>query len=131
MDTTDDLLDRFFAAIEAGDLETVRRLYAPDVEVWHNVTDLAIGRDDSLELLREVSRRVTQLRYEVLERHAWDGGAVQRHVLHGRTSAHDDVAIHICIVFHTADGHITRIREYVDGAAAMSLFAGPDPSKPR
>ena len=31
-----ELADRFFAAIEAGDVDAVRELYDPDVEIWHN-----------------------------------------------------------------------------------------------
>jgi uncharacterized protein len=27
---------RFFAALEAGDIETVREIYAPDAVIWHN-----------------------------------------------------------------------------------------------
>lgn len=28
--------DRFFSAIEAGDMDTVRDVYHPDVVIWHN-----------------------------------------------------------------------------------------------
>ena len=27
---------RFFAALEAGDIETVRSIYSPDALIWHN-----------------------------------------------------------------------------------------------
>ena len=46
-----DVADRFFSAIEAGDIETVRALYHPDVEVWHNTDRAVQGRDANLVVL--------------------------------------------------------------------------------
>ena len=36
---------RFFDAIEAGDIETMRTTFTPDAEIWHN-TDEAVGTRD-------------------------------------------------------------------------------------
>ncbi|MGH7947927.1 MAG: nuclear transport factor 2 family protein, partial [Candidatus Binataceae bacterium] len=30
------IADRLFKSIENGDIETVRRLYSPNVRIWHN-----------------------------------------------------------------------------------------------
>src|SRR4051812_35802163 len=80
----DALLDDFFRAIASGDIESVGEMYTDDVRVWHNVTDRALDREGSLALLRYFVRTVAERRYEIVARHHWDGGAVQRHVLHGR-----------------------------------------------
>ena len=77
----DDLLDRFFDAIEHVDLAAIEQIYAPGVEVWHNVTMAAIDRRQSIDLLRFFTNRVRGMRYEILERQVWDGGAVQRHIV--------------------------------------------------
>ena len=37
------LADRFFAAIEAGDIAAVREIYSPDAEIWHNTDGLVQG----------------------------------------------------------------------------------------
>ena len=37
-DETDAIASDFFAAIERRDLDAVRELYAPEAEIWHNVT---------------------------------------------------------------------------------------------
>ena len=71
-------------AIQRGDIEAVAPLYADDVEVWHNVTGRAIDKAASLDLLRFWSGQVSEMRYEVVERSCYEGGAVQRHVIHGR-----------------------------------------------
>jgi len=34
--TSEDTVIRFFAAIEAGDIDAVRSIYAPDALIWHN-----------------------------------------------------------------------------------------------
>ena len=44
-ESTDRIASDFFAAIERGDLEAVRDLYSPRVEVWHNVTGRTQTRD--------------------------------------------------------------------------------------
>lgn len=120
---TNDLLDAFFASIERGDLDAIDPLYADDVEVWHNVTGVALDKNASLALLRYWSATVADMHYEMLERRTYEGGAVQRHVVHGRANG---VAVDapVCIVFHITDGQITRIYEYLDPAAVAAVF-GP------
>ena len=119
----DDLLDRFFAAIEAGDIDAVAPMYAEDVEVWHNVTGTALDKAGSLGLLGYWASKVAGRRYEVLERAFWPGGAVQRHVVHGDAGG-TTLAAPVCIVFHFRDGCITRIFEYLDPAAVAPVFGG-------
>ncbi len=120
-DETSALLDVFFAAIEVGDIDAVAPLYADDVEVWHNVTGTAIDKSASLDLLRYWSSKVADMRYEVLERQTFPGGAVQRHIVHGRAGDRE-LDAEICIVFHVADDRITRIFEYLDPAAVSAVF---------
>ena len=78
---TESLLDEFFAAVENGDIDAVGPLYADSVEVWHNVTGVAIDKAASLDLLRLWCSRVSAMRHEVVERRVYDGGAVQRTVV--------------------------------------------------
>ena len=117
----DDLLDPFFAAIERGDIDAVAPMYADDVAVWHNVSGRALDKGQSLDLLRYWTERVRNVHYEVLERHPFDGGIVQRHVVHGDASG-TPVEANVCIVFHVADGRITAIFEYLDAAAVSTVF---------
>ncbi len=52
---------RLFAAIEAGDIEAVGRLYAPDLQVWHNTDGLIQDRDANLRTARMGSRQPRRL----------------------------------------------------------------------
>jgi ketosteroid isomerase-like protein len=126
---TDDLLDSVFAAIERGDIDALDRFFADDIEVWHNTTGRTLDKRASLKLLRIWSDRVRDMRYEVLERHTYEGGAFQRHVIHGRANG-ATLHVPVCIVFHVDAGQITRIYEYLDPATVASVFS-PSPSARR
>ena len=119
---SDDLLDMLFAAIERGDIDAIDPLFADDIEVWHNTTNVALDKCGSLKLLSAWSKRVTEMHYEVLERRTYDGGAFQRHVIHGKANG-TALQVPVCIVFHIAGDRITRIYEYLDGASVASVFA--------
>ncbi len=122
MDDDIALLDRFFAAIEAGDEGVLEACYADDVVVWNNVARAEATKAENLALLRWWHGRVEGLRYEVLERLPFDGGVVQRHVVQGRVG---DVELDVpcCIVFRIVAGRITDLREYLDQAAVSPAFA--------
>jgi len=121
----DAVLDRFFGAIEAGDIEAVADIYDPDVEVWLNVTAQAISREESLGVLRYFRHGLADMRYEILERRTWENGAVQRHVVHGRVGDRP-LTIQACIVFHMARGRITRVYEYLDAKETAEAFGISD-----
>ncbi len=118
--TPEELLDGLFAAITARDVDAVAGLYDPEMRFWTNASRRTLDREGGLKVLRAFLERVTSVRYEVLERRHWDGGAMQRHLLHARIgeSEHE---IDVCIVFAFSAGRISRIWEYVDGRALAPL----------
>lgn len=118
----DQLAKDFFAAIERADVDALRALYAPDVQVWHNLTNHVQGREQNLELLRSFTSRVKDLRYEILGREFFADGFVQRHVLHGRIPSGAELAAQVCLVVHVADGSIQRLYEYLDSRAIAGVF---------
>ena len=121
-DETDAIASAFFAAIERGDLDAIREIYAPTVEVWHNVTGRSQSREENLALLKYFTGRVSERRYEVLAREFFAGGFVQRHVLHGRLASGDPIAAPVCLVVHVARGKIERLFEYLDPASVGAVF---------
>jgi ketosteroid isomerase-like protein len=124
---TAELLDAFFAAIERGDIDAVAKFYDDDITVWHNVTGNALDKSDSLALLRYWSRSVRAMRYEILERHTFEGGAMQRHVVHGEADG-EIIAAQVAILFHITDGRITEIYEYLDPAHVAAVFGRTSPN---
>src|ERR1700752_4747737 len=105
--SVDDVLDPFFAAITRGDVETIAAFYAPDIQVWHNITRMTLDKSTAVDVLRRFTSRVQDIRYEVLDRFADGNRVLQRHVLHGRAPG-GTLAAHVCIVFELANGQITR-----------------------
>ena len=122
-DSTDRIASDFFAAIERGDLEAVRKLYSPQIEIWHNVTQRTQTREENLELLKFFTGRVEKLRYEVLARDFFPGGFVQRHILHGRLPSGELIDAPVCLVAYVTAGRIERLFEYLDPAAVRTAFA--------
>jgi len=119
--SADQPLDALFAAITDGDIDAVAEVFAEDVKVWHNITDRAVDRDQSLAILRHFVRTVDDRRYEILERRHWDGGAMQRHVVHGTVDG-APLRAPVAIIFELRGDKITKIHEYVDSAAVQALM---------
>lgn len=115
-----DVAERFFKAVEAGDLEAVRAIYAPDAVIWHNHDRQEQTVEENLRVLRWVARNLPGRRYNVRRRVAIPGGFMQQHVLEAET-AHGPFAMPACIVCEVRDGRITRLEEYLDSAQAGRL----------
>ena len=57
----EELVVRFFAALEGGDIDTLREIYAPDAVIWHNddliehpvEEDLDSGKRAAIKAARE------------------------------------------------------------------------------
>lgn len=117
-----DLAERFFGAIEAGDIERVRSLYSADAVIWHNDDGVEQSVDDNLRVLRWLCRHLHERRYEIVRRDALADGFLQQHVLRGRTDAGQPFAMAACIVCTVTAGRIRRLDEYLDPAAARPLL---------
>ena len=78
------ILDHFFAAIQAGDIETVKATYHPDAEIWHNNDNAVQSVADNLRTLSWVSHNIAGISYDDVKRTPMDDGKViQQHVLRG------------------------------------------------
>ncbi len=112
-----DMARRFFDAIEAGDIETMRSSFAPDAEIWHNTDELIVTRDQTAQTLTSMVARIKDRKYADRQLTAFAGGFVQQHVLTG-VRVHDDVAVRLpcAIICKVENGRITRLDEYFDSA---------------
>jgi ketosteroid isomerase-like protein len=123
MPTTDplDVAARLFAAVEAGDVAAIAQLYAPDAVIWHSHTDTTQTAEENVQILGMVTRRLRDLRYEEVRRQRTERGFVQQHVLRARAPEGQPVELRSCILCDVVDGRITRLDEYLDGAAVARL----------
>jgi uncharacterized protein len=114
------LADRFFSAIEAGDIDALTQLYADDATVWHNFDQLDQNVGDNLRVLAWLHGSVAGLRYTDIDRVILDDGFVQQHVLTG-TAAGGRLEVPAMMRVTVSDGTITRIEEYLDTAQLAPL----------
>ncbi len=116
------LAERFVAAIETGDIATLKSAcYAPDAEIWHNFDQVNQTVDENLKVLGWMARVLPQRRYDILRRVVIPGGYLQQHVLRGKRPNGEDFAMPACLVVMVRDGRITRLEEYLDPAQAAVL----------
>lgn len=120
---SEEVVSRFFAALEAGDIETLRAIYAPDAVIWHNDDLLEQPVEDNLKVLQGLHRAVSGLRYDVIRRAPVQDGVLQEHVLRGALPDGREVALHAAMYLQVRDGRITRIEEYLDSAKRSSIRA--------
>lgn len=120
------MAQRFFDAIEAGDIETMRDSFTPDAKIWHNTNELIVTRDQTAQTLTGMVARIKEREYAERRLTTFPGGFVQQHVLKGRRT-HDDVEVRLpcAIVCKVENGKITRLDEYFNSAhvAAFRKFA--------
>ena len=115
--------ERFFAAIEAGDAEAARDLYAPDAEIWHNTDGITMRPEDNLKMLAWMGRNLPDLQYTEVRRSATADGFVQQHVLVATNRAGQRIEVPACIVIVVRDGKIARLDEYLDSVSVAAIMA--------
>jgi ketosteroid isomerase-like protein len=114
---------RFFAALEAGDIATLREIYAPDAVIWHNDDLVEQPTEENLKVLQGLHRAVSGLRYDIVRRVPAADGVLQQHVLRGSLQDGTEVELHAAMYLRVQDGHVTRIEEYLDSAKRSSIRA--------
>ncbi|MFM7253240.1 MAG: nuclear transport factor 2 family protein [Ilumatobacteraceae bacterium] len=116
-----DLADRLLAAIVSADLDTMRAVYAPHAELWHNFDQRSQTVEENLRSLTDLHARLTDIRYTEIRRFLAPGGFVQQHVLTGQ-AAGGPLRMPAMIRFWVDEGRITRLEEYLATAQAMVMY---------
>jgi ketosteroid isomerase-like protein len=116
-----ELADRFFAAIQAGDVAAVRDFYDPAALVWHNNDRAEQAVDQNLVVLSWCMANIGRMRYEDVRRQPTPTGFVQQHVLRGTAPSGVELDVPACLVVAVAGGRVMRIDEYLDSAHILAL----------
>lgn len=111
------MAQRFFDAIEAGDIATMQDSFAPDAEIWHNTDELIVSPAQTAQTLTGMVARIKDREYADRRLSVFPGGFAQQHVLKGKR-VHDDgeVRLPCAIICKVESGKITRLDEYFDSA---------------
>jgi ketosteroid isomerase-like protein len=114
------LAERFFSAVERGDIDAVKAIYAPDARIWHSHDLMEQSVEENLRVLAWMSRALPGRRYRVQRRVAIPGGFLQQHILEA-TTAGGPFSMPACVVVEVKDGRIARLEEYLDSARVADL----------
>jgi ketosteroid isomerase-like protein len=115
-----DLAERFFSAVERGDIDAVQAIYAPDARIWHSHDEAEQSVEENLRVLAWMARALPGRRYRVQRRVAIPGGFLQQHILEA-TTAGGPFSMPACVVVEVRDGRIARLEEYLDSARVAEL----------
>jgi ketosteroid isomerase-like protein len=119
------LADRLTRAYEQNDTDAITACYAPDARIWHNIDGAEQTVDEQLAAMHWLNEQLSNLKYEIVSRHSFDGGYVQQYVVHG-TLANGGEAFRmpLCMTVTVRGGRITRLDEYLDSAHLKPLQTG-------
>jgi ketosteroid isomerase-like protein len=118
------LAQRFFNAIEAGDIATVEACYAPHARIWHNNDGQEQSREENLTTLKGFVRWISPRTYADRRVKVFDGGFMQQHELQGARPDGVVLRLPACIVCAVEDGKIVRLDEYLDSAHVAAFTKG-------
>ena len=107
------------AAVQSGDTDPVKALYAEDIVLWHTNDRVNQTSADSIRTLAWINRHMKGVRYEELRVVALDDGFVQQHVMRADSPKVDMPCM---LRAWCANGRITRIEEYFDSADAVPII---------
>jgi ketosteroid isomerase-like protein len=122
--TDDEILDlaaRFFDAVQTGDIEAARAIYADDAVIWHNDDQREQPAAENLQVLAWMARNIPDREYTEVRRDVVAGGFVQQHVLRGTTKWGASFEMPAMVRVWCEDGRITRLDEYYDSAHTSAL----------
>lgn len=113
---TRELAQRFFDAVEAGDIDTVQACYTDDAVIWHNFDNNEQSVADNVAALRGMVSRIDDRSYADRRVETFDGGFVQQHVLHATRKDGERLTMPAVVICKLRDGRIARLDEYLDSA---------------
>jgi hypothetical protein len=123
------VVQKLLTAIEAGDLESVRRIYHPEAIIWHSHDGVSQSVEENLATLAWITRHLPGIRYVHVRRYCFAGGVVDQHDTEVRAPGRDQpLRIATCMVVLVNElGQVTRLDEYIDSAAVVDLTAAARP----
>ena len=114
---------RFIAAIEAGDIETVKACYDPAVVVWLNTAGVGVDRQANLDVLSGFVGKTSERLYQNRRVQTFPGGYVQQHRLRATHVKGPVLELAASLICQVQDGVIVRLDEYFDSAPLTAWYA--------
>ncbi len=120
------IAERFFAAVEAGDVGTVRDSYTPNAVIWHGHTRQNQDRDTNVATLERFISLSRERRYADRKLRLFPGGFVQQHILIAVSNGGAVLELPAALVCEVEDGRISRLEEYFDNSVVIAWSLAAD-----
>lgn len=114
---------RFFTAVERGDLDTVRSLYAPDAKIWTAQDPAERSPEENLAVLSWIKDNIQRFRYEDVRCQPTPSGFVEQHTTCGTAPGGGEFRFAACLVVRIENDKVTRLEEYFDTAPLMTALS--------
>jgi ketosteroid isomerase-like protein len=114
-----EIADKFFAALQAGDMASCEALFTDDGVVWSNWDQAE--KPPRVAMAAVAGLAQLRVRYEITGRDVLDDICVQRHVAHVPLPSGQVASIPAINRMLCRDGRIARIDEYMDSAQMASV----------
>ncbi|HEX7820193.1 MAG TPA: nuclear transport factor 2 family protein [Sphingobium sp.] len=118
-DKTENIIDRLFGALSAGDVQAAADCLTADGIIWHGFDRIEQDRAAAIAGWEGFVAHFSDRRFIDIRRQATPTGFVQQHVLTVRTADGRAIAWPICVVVTVRDGLIERLDEYIDRAGTF------------
>lgn len=119
----DAFADRFAAALTAGDIRVLEQLFAPDFQIWYNISDSTLDRDQALSFFGSYFTYV-KVGFRDIRRLVTPTGWVQQHRVDAEgANGFRIVGMPAVLVFTVEGDRIVRIEEYFDSAQTSGFDA--------
>jgi len=116
------VIDRFYAALTAGDIEAARACCAAEALFWHCFDGVAQDLATASQGWAALKGAFAELAAADVRRARTDAGSyVQRHLFMGRKPSGELVGWPVCLMVEVRNGLIWRIDEYIDRAGALAF----------
>jgi ketosteroid isomerase-like protein len=110
---------RLFSVSDRGDLNELREVFTPDVEIWHNTDESIIGVEQTIKNLHRIRSTAAVFEYRDLRVDPTPSGFVEQHLLYVKMPDGREVFDRVASVARVENGRIARFDAYHDSAASL------------
>jgi len=121
------IAEQFVAAIDAEDVDAIRRLYAKGAKIWHDFDGVEQDPETNIRMLSALRKAVPSIRWVTTRIETLPQGFLLTYDL-TMNFRDRELKIPSCVIGTVADGSITRIEEWVN-AAPMMKYLTPEQLK--
>ena len=122
------VVERYFAAVNAGDFDTLRQVLHPDIELTACMSRPRQGVESVVAFFDAVFGRYPE-HSDIPTRLICDGNSVVAEIhFEGRSDTGAEIVFEAVDVFDVVDGRIRRLSQWFDSADLQRQLRSPEPA---